>query len=134
MAAAREGRALDYGKLVSFCREQIAATAAGETLYIEGVGGVMVPLTEDKTVLDWMAALSLPVLLVAGTYLGTISHTLTAAHALRERHIAVRAVILSESEDSPVPPEETAAAIARHLPGSVIRIVQRGAAGGIPGL
>lgn len=134
MAALREGRALDYGKLIAFCRERVAATAPDETLYIEGVGGVMVPLTDDRTVLDWMADLSLPVLLVAGTYLGTISHTLTAALALRERHIPVRAIILSESADSPVPPEETAAAILRHLPGSVIRIVPRGSAGGVPGL
>ena len=124
MAAAREGLALDYERLIAFCRDSIAAKAPDETLYIEGVGGVMVPLTENKTVLDWMSDLSLPVLLVAGTYLGTISHTLTAALALRERHIAVRAIILSESVDSP--PEETAAAIQRHLPGAAVRIVGRG--------
>ena len=41
----------------------------------------MVPLDAQHTVLDWMAAL-LPVLLVVGGYLGTISHTLTALDVL----------------------------------------------------
>jgi len=107
MAAAREG------------------TGDNGTLLIEGVGGVMVPLTEDKTVLDWMAALSLPVVLVTGSYLGTISHTLTAALALREKHISIRSIVISESEESPVPCEETAEALIRHLGPTPIRIAAR---------
>ncbi len=59
-------------------------------LLIEGIGGVMVPLDERHTVLDWMAELRLPAVLVAGSYLGTISHTLTALAALRQRRVAVR--------------------------------------------
>ena len=39
-------------------------------LLIEGIGGVMVPLDDKRTVLDWMAALDIPLLLVAGSYLG----------------------------------------------------------------
>src|SRR3546814_6488776 len=52
------------------------------------VGGAMVPLDECHTVLDWMAALALPALLVSGTYLGAISHTLTALAALDARGIS----------------------------------------------
>ena len=47
-------------------------------LFIEGVGGIMVPLEAKRTVLDWMAALNIPLILVVGGYLGAISHTLTA--------------------------------------------------------
>lgn len=119
MAAAREGLGIDFDRLVGFCRQEIGNTPKGTALFIEGVGGVMVPLTRDKTVLDWMAAMDLPVLLVAGSYLGTISHTLTAALALRSRHIPIRAIVISESEDSPVPPEETAEVLKRHLAGAV---------------
>lgn len=126
MAAAREGRDIDLDALLGFCRREIERSIPDETLLIEGVGGVMVPLTGDKTVLDWMAALDLPALLVVGSYLGTISHTLTAAMALRARHIAIRAVIISESEDSPVPCEETAETIGRFLEGAAIHIVRRG--------
>src|SRR5262249_35966981 len=70
MAAAREGRALDFDAIVEFSR---GVARSAESVLIEGVGGIMVPLDERHTVLDWMSALRLPVLLVAGSYLGTIS-------------------------------------------------------------
>ena len=73
MAAAREGRQLDFEALLHFCRD--CAAGPEDILLIEGVGGVMVPLTRDKTVLDWIEAIDAPCLLVAGSYLGTISHT-----------------------------------------------------------
>lgn len=134
IAAAREGLGIDFDRLVGFCRQEIENTPKGTVLFIEGVGGVMVPLTQDKTVLDWMAAIGLPVLLVVGSYLGTISHTLTAALALRSLHIPIRAIVISESEDNPVPPEETAEVLKRHLAGAV-EIVQRdGEAEGLSGL
>ena len=52
-------------------------------LLIEGVGGVMVPLDDEHTVLDWMSALGAAAPAGRpGTYLGTISHTLTALDVL----------------------------------------------------
>ena len=76
MAAAREGREIVFDELVAFCREALAKNDG--TLFIEGVGGIMVPLDREHTVLDWAKALDVPLILVAGSYLGTISHTLTA--------------------------------------------------------
>jgi len=114
MAAAREGKAVPFDGLLEFCR---AALAGPEDLVlVEGVGGVMAPIDESHTVLDWVQALEIPALLVAGTYLGTISHTLTALGVLSDRGVPVAALILSESVESPVPPAETAAAIARFAP------------------
>jgi dethiobiotin synthetase len=84
-----------------------------------------VPLTETKTVLDWIAAVDAPCLLVVGSYLGTISHTLTAAEALRSRGAGVAAVVISESEESPAPPEETGETIGRFLPDTRIAILPR---------
>ena len=111
MAAAREGREVDFDALVAFCRKEIGSRS--DVLLIEGIGGVMVPLDDRHTVLDWMAELDLPALLVAGSYLGTISHTLTALAALRQRAIAVRAIVVSETDGSSVPLDDTAASIAR---------------------
>jgi dethiobiotin synthetase len=110
MAAAREGRVLDFDAIVEFSRR--TATSADRVL-IEGVGGIMVPLDERHTVLDWMSALRLPVLLVAGSYLGTISHTLTALRVLAQRNLAVAAVAVSESAAPGAPLDETVATIAR---------------------
>jgi dethiobiotin synthetase len=115
LAAAREGRNIDFGKLIDFSRQEIAATKG--ILFIEGVGGIMVPLDAERTVLDWMAALQIPLLLVVGGYLGTISHTLTALDVLAAHHLKVAAIVVSESERNPVELEDTVASIARFAHG-----------------
>jgi dethiobiotin synthetase len=111
MAAAREGRSVDFKELIAF--SQRAADSARGTLLIEGVGGVMVPLDARHTVLDWMSALRLPVLMVAGSYLGTISHTLTALHVIALRKLEICAVVVSESANSAVALDDTVTAISR---------------------
>jgi len=63
-------------------------------LVIEGAGGVLAPLNEDETMLDLMAHLAAPVLVVARTALGTINHTCLTLQALRGRHLPVLGVIL----------------------------------------
>ena len=73
----------------------------------------MVPLDDQRTVLDLMMALQLPLIVVAGSYLGTISHTLTALDALFRRNLKVLATIVSETPNSTVPLADTVAAIAR---------------------
>jgi dethiobiotin synthetase len=109
MAASREGRPIPFAELVEFCRQ---APQHGLTI-VEGVGGVMVPIDGTHTVADWIAALACPTVLVTGSYLGTISHTLTALDVLRSRGIAVTAIVVSESAEQPVPLQETVDTIAR---------------------
>ena len=125
MAAAREDRSIPYDELIAFCTKAIAQ--AKGPLLVEGVGGVMVPLDARHTVLDWMADLELPLLLVAGSYLGSISHTLTALAALDARGLKPRALVLNDTGNAPVPLEETAAAIARFAPGIAIVTIPRNA-------
>ena len=116
MAAAREGREIEFEDLIAFCHRAIRATP--RRLFMEGVGGVMVPLDRRHTVLDWMKALELPLLIVTGTHLGSISHTLTALEVLARARLEIAALVLNDSGRNPVPPEETAATLARftHVP------------------
>jgi dethiobiotin synthetase len=126
MAASREGRALSFDALVDFSRRTIAAQRDG-LLLIEGIGGIMVPLDATHTVLDWMSTLRIPLLLVAGSYLGTISHTLTALQVLARRNLDVAAVVVSESETSPTSLAETVATITRFADSIDVIGVPRGA-------
>jgi dethiobiotin synthetase len=123
MAAARERRAIRFDALLAACR---AAEPDGVTL-IEGIGGVMVPLDAEHTVLDWIAALGAPALLVVGSYLGTLSHSLTAVAALRQRGVTIAGVVVSESEQQPVPAEETSATLARFVGPIPVRLLPRAA-------
>ena len=123
MAAKREGRAIDFEALVKFCQR-----GEEDFLLVEGVGGAMVPLTWSETVLDWIVTLGYPALVVAGSYLGTISHTLTTVNALRQRGAAVCGVVVSESESSPVPVSETVETIGRFLADiPVVGLTRKGA-------
>jgi dethiobiotin synthetase len=121
MAAAREGKALDFDAIVSICRKRIAQNEG--TLFIEGVGGVMVPLDNTHTVLDWMKALDLPLILVTGSYLGTISHTLTALECLKG--LFVKAIVINDSGDGAVPMDETKATMTRFIPKATITTMPR---------
>ncbi|VTZ51770.1 ATP-dependent dethiobiotin synthetase BioD [Methylocella tundrae] len=110
MAAAAEGRAIDMAEVKAFCDEALARTT--DVLLIEGVGGVMVPLNAAKTQLDLMRALNLPLIFVGGSYLGAISHSLTALDVLRANRLTVRAVVISETPDSSVGLDATLATLA----------------------
>jgi len=123
MAASREGRRIELDALVGFCRRD-----GDGIVLIEGIGGLMSPLNDSATVLDWIAALAYPAVLVAGSYLGTLSHTLTAVAAMRARGIAPAAIIASESPESPVALAETIATLRRFLdPVPVIALPRIGA-------
>jgi dethiobiotin synthetase len=115
LAAARENRSIDFDGLIAFSRRAVAAVSG--ILFVEGIGGIMVPLDAEHTVLDWMAALDIPLLLVVGGYLGTISHTLTALDVLRQRRLKIAAIVVSESERNPVELDDTVASIARFAHG-----------------
>jgi dethiobiotin synthetase len=113
MAARREKRSLAFADVVAFCAQRHDV----DLTLIEGIGGVMVPLDAERTVLDWIARLRPAVVLVAGSYLGTLSHTLTAVSCLRARGLEPTAVVVSESAQQPAPLEETADALRPRLLG-----------------
>lgn len=75
------------------------------TLVVEGAGGVLVPYRADLLAADLFAYWELPVILVARTLLGTISHTLLSLEALRSRGVAVAGVAFI---GNPEPVAETA--------------------------
>jgi len=112
VAARHEGRAIVFQELVEFCRRTMAARRG--LLLIEGIGGVMVPLDEHRTVLDLMSLLRVPIILVAGSYVGTISHTLTSLEVLARRNLDIASVVVSESERSAASLDETIATVQRY--------------------
>ncbi len=98
LAARREGRKVFMEEIRRFC---LQGTSEQETIrLIEGAGGLFSPICEDATCARLIAALGDPVVLVAGTYLGSISHTLTALGCLTVLNIPIRAIIVSESAES----------------------------------
>jgi len=108
-AARLEAREVDFDQLVDYSRETVRNCRG--TLLIEGIGGVMVPLNPRRTVLDWMAAIGIPAVLITGSYLGSISHALTCLDVMRRRQIVIRAIVVNESEPSTVTVSDTVESI-----------------------
>ena len=96
MAAAAEGRSVALADIVAWVRGALAEPSH-EMVLVEGVGGAMSPIAADATGLDLAEALGAPVLLVCGTYLGAISHGLTALAALRSRGLEPLGLVVNES-------------------------------------
>ena len=104
----------------------VMISEGGVTVLIEGVGGLMSPVTAEATGLDWLKRLRLPALLVSGSYLGAISHALTAVETLRAHGVPLAGVAVSESEGAPTSPETVAEAIGCRV-AAPVGVLHRGA-------
>jgi dethiobiotin synthetase len=122
-AARREGRSLGFEEVLTACRARLEQPDV-QVLLVEGAGGVMSPIAEDATNLDLIAALGAPALLVGGSYLGAISHNLTALAALKARGCRTAVLALSESPDG-VDLQETASELRRFWPETPVVTVRR---------
>ena len=114
LAARREGKKIDFNAVVELCRWRMQACPG--VLVIEGVGGIMAPLGDHRTVLDWMVAINQPIILVAGSYLGTLSHTFSAIDVLERRDLSVAALVVNETAGSPVSFNDTVESIRTFCP------------------
>jgi malonyl-CoA O-methyltransferase len=79
---------------VTISMDAIVLPSTAHRLIVEGAGGILVPLNELDFMIDLMARLALPIVLVARSTLGTINHTLLSLAALRARALPVAGVIL----------------------------------------
>jgi len=96
VAAARaEGRNIDLGVVRQVYR---LLASRYDYLIVEGVGGVRVPLTRQADVMDLIAALKVPVIVVGCSGLGGINHALLTIEALRRRKLPLVALVLNRTQ------------------------------------
>jgi dethiobiotin synthetase len=104
LAAARAGRPVERRLLAAAL---LGAAGAGQVLVVEGVGGLLVPLSAGYDVRDLAADLGLPLVIAAHPGLGTINHTLLTLEAARTAGLAVAAVVLTPWPAAPGPIEQS---------------------------
>ena len=105
VAAERSGIPLDWSALQSSLD---ALSSNSDVLIVEGVGGILVPMDQQHTVLDVAADLGLPAVIVARAGLGTINHTLLTIAALRSKKVPIAGVIINRyPTDTPDTATET---------------------------
>lgn len=94
-AAELDGARIDLDDLVQLARRHMEEGP----LLVEGAGGILVPLNREKTWMDFVKKLDLPVCIVARTGLGTINHTLLTVEALRHRDIKIAGILFCGPEN-----------------------------------
>lgn len=86
LAAEEEGATIFAQELVNYCVNLKLDHV--ETLFIEGAGGLMVPLNSHETWLDFLIQSQVPVILVVGMKLGCINHALLTEQVLKANRIS----------------------------------------------
>jgi len=104
VAARLHGQALTIPVLVEAVRSQARPDGV---MLVEGVGGLLCPLTDRETVADLAAALDLPLVVVARRSLGTLNHTLLTLEAAARRGLQVAGLIVNETAPPSGLAEET---------------------------
>lgn len=98
LGAELAGEAIDPARLLAAAG---AAAEAADLLVVEGVGGLLVPLTSSYLIADLAVDLGLAAVIVADPGLGTINQTLLTIEAARSRGIEILAVVLNRWPESP---------------------------------
>ncbi len=88
-AARRMGITLDHNRFV--------LPVTPRPVIVEGAGGLMVPINNDFLMIDLIARLGLPIVLVCHSQLGTINHTLLSLEAIRARNLPLLGVVMNGS-------------------------------------
>lgn len=123
MAAFLENREISISLLMDFCQKrQLLAKERNAIHLIEGAGGLMSPIKGRFTNLEWIKALDYRCILIVGSYLGTLSHTLTALKALESAGIKIAALVVNETPSSKVPLAYTVDYLSATAPFPVIEI------------
>lgn len=118
LAARIDGRDIDLS-LIEKSTEVLASRY--DVVFVEGAGGLMVPITDDYFTIDYVAEHHLPIILVTNGVLGSINHTILSLEAIRNRGIELHSVVYNTFFDKDATIAEDTRGfikryIARHFP------------------
>lgn len=86
-----------------------------EFMLVEGVGGILAPITDKYLVIDLIRDLRLPLIVVCRYNLGTLNHTLLTLKAAQAEGIAVRGIIFNQTTPKMSAIEKQQPALVRKL-------------------
>ena len=115
LAARIDGREINL-EVIDRATERLASLY--DIVFVEGAGGLAVPITDTFMAIDYVATRHLPVILVTNGVLGSINHTVLSLEAIRSRGIELAAVLYNEHFD-------TDTTIAADTRGFIKRYVER---------
>ncbi len=125
-ASIKENKFVDFKELLKWCENEINLCKRNDSyLLVEGIGGIMVPLNTKNTVFELLKKLKIPVILMTGSYLGSISHTLTAYRSLKSISSRILSIVVNESIEENVGLDETLQILSHFILDVNIRCLRR---------
>jgi dethiobiotin synthetase len=97
VAAERERQTIDLGRIREAYKN---LTSRHRFVVVEGIGGLLTPITTTVSALDLALLLTLPLVVVASTRLGTLNHTLLTVQWARQAGATVLGIIFNRSQPS----------------------------------
>ncbi len=98
LAAERAGVSIDISRILARFQELSRSWPA---ILLEGVGGALVPLTAELSIIDLIAQINIPALIVTHAGLGTINHTLMTVEACQRRGVPVAGLVINRYPGTP---------------------------------
>jgi dethiobiotin synthetase len=97
LAAAKAGREISFDRISEAFKRLLGRR---ERVVVEGAGGLLVPIDGNRTMVDLIAMLKLPVILVARPGLGAINHVLLSIRELERSRLPLHGIIFCETANS----------------------------------
>ena len=108
LAAEKENKNLDYNQVFNWCLDKINYKNNKNSInIIEGAGGILVPIEKEKTIFDLIVDLRIPVILVVGNYLGSVSHTLSVIKNIQISKINIINIIINQNNNCDLDIDDT---------------------------
>ena len=92
-----------------------------DLLVVDGEGGVLTPLTEERRMIDLIAASGLAALVVAPSRPGAVNHCLLTLEALGRRDLPICGIVLDRLSERPSPEEAANPLLIERFAGELVR-------------
>jgi dethiobiotin synthetase len=120
-AARRDGTRIDLARIADAVR---ALRERADAVVVEGVGGLLVPLSAQEDGGDMARLLRLPVILVVGLRLGCLNHALLTQEAIAARGLPLAGWIANRIDPSMLAPEDNIELLRARLRAPCLGIIE----------
>lgn len=94
-AAKKLGRQIDLDLVLSSFDK---LRSIHDVMLVEGIGGIMTPILKDYFVIDLIKDLNLDAMVVIGSKIGTINHTMLTIDACKKHGIRILGLIINQTD------------------------------------
>jgi len=79
-----------------------------EILLVEGIGGIMTPITKNFFVADMIKGMGIDVIIVTRATIGTLNHTVMTCKICKDYGIKIRGLVINNFDEKGTPAEKNA--------------------------